>query len=801
MRKQIFTLILCLLVAGLANAQVILDPAKLDAGSLPTGSSIVTIDGVKCLKVPLTGWTTVVSVPAVTINSNNTNFKAIAKLISGTSGFTLDKVNTFIQPATNSPWDTYGAIGAASTADFSTFVGTFEADGPGKVIDAVQLAGQETTGWTAVTGDTLVIQYVVAYNPLIIFNPETFTPVAAGQEIVTIDGAKYLKVALTGWTTVLQVSATTIDAGYDKFNAVAKYEVGTSGFTIDKINTFIQPATNSPWATYGSIGAASTADFSTFVGTWDAAVAGKTIDAIQLAGQETTGWTAVTGDFIYLGMVKTYKAQAVDVVFDPELYKDSTLAEGLSIVQLDGKYYLKAVGDGNWGPSMTIKSYNTGSFNRIYADIKYEQGTATYDAAHTQTGVNVGTSTTYDLANLGISPSPTVFTTDTSVIAQNLDVNHLQIYAQNTTDWNSVAGCAVYVGIIKAKFKKDELVVPTSTANIPYIGEETYTMDINGLADEDVYDKAYEDAEDATAGNIVDNIATGSVDGVAAAKDAVAAADNTDSYGGWVAMWDDNNFYFFIDVTDNDPINVGASTAPWNNDGIELFLDIKDRRFQNGSRITGEQHQIRFNLGTEGPAYGNDKNMASTTFGTTANDTTDIAYYAAVGSIGYSIELAIPWATFYKTSTNTLADAYAAAYTNNTELFDGKKIAFEVSILDASALDTRKSILNWSNYTGTDVAYQYNQYYGQLNLTGKVGINDKKAAQSTVAVHPNPVNTMLYVEMNNVKTIEVYNMAGVKVMTDNGDAFANVAELQTGMYIVKATDINGKVGVAKFNKQ
>jgi hypothetical protein len=313
---------------------------------------------------------------------------------------------------------------------------------------------------------------------------------------------------------------------------------------------------------------------------------------------------------------------------------------------------------------------------------------------------------------------------------------------------------------------------------------------------------AYTSAASEVDGNVVERIALGTVDGVAAAKDAKAVKGNSDSYGGWVAMWDLDYFYFFIDITDNDPIELGTSTNPWNNDGIELFIDIKDRRYEGGTRIASEQHQLRFNVGTQGPAYGDfHGSMSSTTFGGPKNDTTAIKYAVAKGSTSYSIEMAIPWATFYKTATNTNKEAFAAAYTNNTELVEGKKIALEVSILDASAVDVRKSIINWANSTGTDVAYTNNYAYGQLNLTGLVGVNDKKATSSVVSVFPNPVNDMLYVKMANVKTIEVYNMAGAKVMTDNGDAFINVAGLQTGMYIVKATDANGKVGVAKFNKQ
>ena len=85
MRKLIFTLLMSLLVFGYSQAQVIFDPAT-HTGDLPTGASIVTIDGVKYLKCPLNGWETSFAVPAVTLGANITKLKATAMLKEGTSG-------------------------------------------------------------------------------------------------------------------------------------------------------------------------------------------------------------------------------------------------------------------------------------------------------------------------------------------------------------------------------------------------------------------------------------------------------------------------------------------------------------------------------------------------------------------------------------------------------------------------------------------------------------------------------------------------------------------------------------------
>ncbi len=303
---------------------------------------------------------------------------------------------------------------------------------------------------------------------------------------------------------------------------------------------------------------------------------------------------------------------------------------------------------------------------------------------------------------------------------------------------------------------------------------------------------------------MINRVALGSVDGVAAAE-GVEVDENSDSYAYWYSVFDLDNFYIYIDVNDNDPVDLGTSESPWNNDGVEVFIDIKDRRYVGWDRIDGQQHQFRFNVGTEGPAHGSDDDAGITALGMPnffgVNDTTNIQYAIVKGSNGYAIEMAIPWATFFRTSAqddNKQAVADAA-----TGVFNNKKIAFEVSLLDASAVDVRKSIMNWANNTGEDKAYETTEFWGQVSLKGgPEGILNKIATRS-LSVYPNPADNYLNIAMNNLDKVEVYNILGAQVLNTkmNHSNWLDVSSLKTGVYIVKATDAKGKIAIAKFNKK
>jgi len=648
----------------------------------------------------------------------------------------------------------------------------------------------------------------------VVFDPATYSgTLKPGMSVVQIDGVSYLQVIVDGWNSTIDIPKTAISGtGLKttiKYNTIDGYQqvsptlIGGIVQLMDTVNTYVP-----------SWGGTAPTNIQLVMNPIDdtlAAVQGSYMEGmeymyqVQFAGQERFGgWGARTGDTLWCGKIEYI---ADNVVFDPATFT-GTLGDGMSIVEVSGEKYLKVTSQASWTHVLAIDEYNSGIYNTITGKLIYGAGTSSLAKTDAQTVVNIGISTGIaSLSTLKMYPSSTEPFECQGTIDPNTTIDQLQFFVQDATtaDWATVAGAEIYVGKITASFVELEPVDPPRKAIVNYIGDKTETVTVDGL---------YDDAFDYSNTYFVNRIALGTVDGVsAAAEDAETVQDSTkytvsenlDSYGEWLAVWDLDYFYFYMDINDDTPVELGTSTSPWNNDGVEIFVDIKDRRYVGYDRKSTEQHQFRFSLGTEGPLHGladgvDAFGMDGSTFGD--NDTTNINYSINKATSAYSLEFAIPWATFFKTGANTVKEAYLASKATGA-LFDGKELAFEVSILDAEVRDTRQSILNWSNDTGQDKAYVTTQYWGQIKLKGgPVSVNDKPAMAS-LKVFPNPTNGELYIMMNNVTNVEVFNLLGAKVLENNaaGISSVNVSELNDGFYMIKATDANGHTAVSKFKKQ
>lgn len=107
----------------------------------------------------------------------------------------------------------------------------------------------------------------------------------------------------------------------------------------------------------------------------------------------------------------------------------------------------------------------------------------------------------------------------------------------------------------------------------------------------------------------------------------------------------------------------------------------------------------------------------------------------------------------------------------------------------------------------TDVNAQINLPAGEYriygNKTANLAIEDFEKG-STVNLYPNPVSNHFTLSTA-VSKVQIYSVSGqlVKSFASNGnvDFQFGVSELQTGLYIVKASDENGKTQVMKFIKK
>lgn len=620
----------------------------------------------------------------------------------------------------------------------------------------------------------------------VIFDPATWTgDLEPGMEIVDIDGTKYLQVVVVEWESILDIPVVSnimgthfsAEVGFGQLTPTVDKVMGIQ--CMDTINLMdnwdasalvpsVTPLTQDPGVDGFKFLKGGIHDNMQFV------------HQLQFFGQVKDGsWPASTGDTIWCGRITSVDQS---VLFDPAAVDVTTLPDGMEVVEESGEKYLKVTVD-EWNTALPIAPFETGKNNKVHYKMKYDAGTSGLAAANARSLVNFKNDAA-DLFTADMNPSTTDFTIDTADAKSEVTVNTLQFAVQETSgDWPAQVGAVIYLGKVTVSFAEAQMAEAPNTTEVAYTTE---TITIDGL-----YDDAY-----GEVANVTNRIALN--------ETGTETIPETQSYGEWLAVGDLDNFYFYIEVNDNNPIDLGASTSPWMNDGIEIFMDIQNRRYLGGSRIVTDQHQVRFNLGTDSPLTGDVDGVTNQGlpgfFGD--SDTTNIEYAIVKGSNGYVIEARVPWATWFRSSTNTNEEAVALV---DGGLSEGMKVAFEVSIIDADVLDGRKSILNWANDSGEDKAYLTNEFWGEVTLKGgwPVGIFEQAQKRTELSVYPNPANNQITIVMDDLANVQIFNVLGAMVNNTNlsGNNTVNISDLNQGVYIIKATDDKGNVAVTRLSKK
>ncbi len=351
MKTKLLCILLFALSSVLSSAQVIFDPATYPKDSLPAGMALDTIDGTVYVQIILNAWSSYIKIdPSVAINENATHFRTVAKLGAGVSGFELSKINTFLK-LVDPNWTELAAAGNASSATLAKYqVKLAKIDQVGYI----QVAGQETTNWSAVIGDTLWLGKVMAVevDPQAIFDPAVYDPdlLPDGASIVELDGVKYCQIVLNTGNTTISTFPFSIGNEFNYLRTKMKYSVGLSGVELSKISVnadvftpdgiLLSPAVitslaSSEWSIYkkpinkGQVGLLKVA-----ASLWDG--------------------TAVVGDTVWIGKVRAINVEP-GVIFDPAQCDPGELPAGMEIISLGGTKYLQALLNG-WSSFHTCGS-------------------------------------------------------------------------------------------------------------------------------------------------------------------------------------------------------------------------------------------------------------------------------------------------------------------------------------------------------------------------------------------------------------------------------------------------------------
>lgn len=242
-----------------------------------------------------------------------------------------------------------------------------------------------------------------------------------------------------------------------------------------------------------------------------------------------------------------------------------------------------------------------------------------------------------------------------------------------------------------------------------------------------------------------------------------------DSWSTAHVMWDENNFYVFVEVIDDSQLT--SSANPWENDCIEIFFDGgNDKTFQ---AFNSNDQQWRF-------VFGEDNNNSPQGDGRGE-------YMFLDTPEGFNLELKIPQDSLFQTTS-----AERLITLQNDEEF-----GFEISNADRdNDVQGRSHVRHW--WTSDGNTWQYANLFGTAILTQGGGVAVEKdpsliTSYSLDQNYPNPFNPSTSISYSVPKTekvkLTVYNVLGHQVAQLVND------EKPAGNYTVKFDGSNLASGI------
>jgi len=152
------------------------------------------------------------------------------------------------------------------------------------------------------------------------------------------------------------------------------------------------------------------------------------------------------------------------------------------------------------------------------------------------------------------------------------------------------------------------------------------------------------------------------------------------------AMWDQNNLYLLVDVTDD--VLKNDSADAWQNDGVEVFIDATNNK---AASYSPTDYQYIFIWDKTSPRIQETKQ----------NRTEGVQVAIAPTAAGYRMEIKFPWSTL------------------GTKPLPGAKIGLDVHVNDNDTGGKRKTKIMW--HDTQDNAWQNPQAFGNAELAGMLG--------------------------------------------------------------------------------
>ncbi|MBN1118293.1 MAG: T9SS type A sorting domain-containing protein [Bacteroidales bacterium] len=260
---------------------------------------------------------------------------------------------------------------------------------------------------------------------------------------------------------------------------------------------------------------------------------------------------------------------------------------------------------------------------------------------------------------------------------------------------------------------------------------------------------------------------------------------NESDLSGYVKVcWNNANLYFFADITDDVAINWdGGSTNSYDQDNVEVFLDLDTTIINADGAYIGDELQLRYNRGYNVYTGNAPRNGAS------FDD-----FVQVNGSGSWQVEAVIPWLSFMPEGTlpedvhdylfvNAGAIGFDVAFADNdTELGTNRdaQMAWDADVEGEGATE--------------DNAWKDTRVFGTINLAFTWDATTYTNSEQ-IEIYPNPAHSELrYKKLVGVNKIELINLTGQKLKVVNvssEEITLNLEDLIPGTYFTRLSTNEG----------
>lgn len=271
-----------------------------------------------------------------------------------------------------------------------------------------------------------------------------------------------------------------------------------------------------------------------------------------------------------------------------------------------------------------------------------------------------------------------------------------------------------------------------------------------------VSDGYLDDTDDPWTGDFVDQATMSS------------GSSTSDASSAFQLLHDEDFIYIAVKVSDATPNNDAAAIGnSYERDCIELFFAMDTIDDAAGAYQSGDW-QIRFQREAEEGAYIDGSGSVSSALLTADG----FAWGVETASSDWVMEASFPKATLQQEAA-----------------FDGEFMKFEIQTADntTGAGSGRTQQMFWLN--GSDSQWNNTTTFSVIQL----------AKATSVSAIANTGSAFVQNEMLKVKNVNgvvnVYDLRGAVVRSAvvNGSASINIADLKSGMYVVKASNLSAKI--------